>query len=699
MGIFDLFKKPVDIEHLINSRDLAGLKDCLKDSDPAVQIQAASALAGFGEWEGLAFLNTCLRNPKDAIRLAAIEALGDCCDDRAVDSLIPLLKSDNPEIVETVRLALSHYDTPAAVNALQTTPEPDLSTTVADQQAVELNLTPADPIMGVNPYSDQIRDVAPTGSVDRAARDLFILAESHEEEGRYSQALDEINKVLSHAPGWADAYNLRGIIQEDLDKPYQAMLSYQWAVKLDSSLQAAASNLAELIREYEILSTPLDDWLNDSVLTNDWEERADAVCALNQRPEPEALQAVINALQDTDIEVATIALEALQANPHPEARQALLDYFGAEPGANAELVEPGDHDSFAALSQAGAARKTDTWSDTLLEPVAIPEPMSVEDCLRAADFHCENADYDRAYLLVLYADLLDPGNPDVQNQRGIIHECREEFIQADYAYRRAIDMDPSFREARTNLEELEQEFGAPMTDPMIMISDLNEDDDALVMRSLVTLSEMGAEDAAEYIQPLVESENLKIAVAAALALSHINRQAYLDSIRYVYNRLGFFPGHRAITTQPENVFKSSTRVTAERAELLPLLFSPAHPEWMLSAAQNEFDRMAELNVELLKQSFSGESEIRDLFFHVVYTEVFRRYNPDMFVDILQQMDGRVREIDVVLARVFEGWLADPATVISKQMLTAWSTIPDLATGDAVIYSMDAIRRLASARMK
>lgn len=320
----------VNVDELIASQDMQGLIECLEQNDPLAQFKAADALAHFGQREGYDFFYTSLQHPKPAICCAAIEALSELRDPRAVEYIIPLLEDSNDEVRETALAGLAQintYDAMQAVEAYQQQhkqPEPEVQSSSESGDWME----EPDPIMGVIPGRDALSMTASPAQERKAAEELYIMADHHQEEGCPMQALGECNRAISLAPDWADLYNLKGILLEDQEEPYLAMLAYQRAVKLDPSLAAAADNLKELHRELQVLDEPLAD-LIEAASTGDWQDRCDAIASLNQRQEPEVVEAIACLLYDEDPEVATAGLDALLASDLPAASQALEAYYNS----------------------------------------------------------------------------------------------------------------------------------------------------------------------------------------------------------------------------------------------------------------------------------------------------------------------------------------------------------------------------------
>ena len=163
------------------------------------------------------------------------------------------------------------------------------------------------------------------------AEKYHILASKYYDEDQFTQALTEVNHALELNPKWAEASNLKGLILDDLGEQYLALVAYQKAAQLDEHFTDARENLANLIAELEIQSTPLKDLLEGST-SDDWDMRRDAVASLAVRPEPEALQGILNALYDEDLEVRATALEVLEYSKDAAAVEAVEKYYSEYQG-------------------------------------------------------------------------------------------------------------------------------------------------------------------------------------------------------------------------------------------------------------------------------------------------------------------------------------------------------------------------------
>ena len=84
------------------------------------------------------------------------------------------------------------------------------------------------------------------GTLSMAAEECLDRAYAHEERGEFEDALGACIAALRFDPRYAEAYNLRGIVLEELGQPRGAMAAYRQAVRLDPTFSAAQENLAEV---------------------------------------------------------------------------------------------------------------------------------------------------------------------------------------------------------------------------------------------------------------------------------------------------------------------------------------------------------------------------------------------------------------------------------------------------------------------
>jgi Flp pilus assembly protein TadD len=85
--------------------------------------------------------------------------------------------------------------------------------------------------------------------------------------------------------------------------------------------------------------------------------------------------------------------------------------------------------------------------EALDETQAADYPTLIELCKR----HVTDRDLERAKAVAQRALGVDPGKPDAYNLLGAFLECRGEWVEAQKYYRAALEIDPSYRPAKANL--------------------------------------------------------------------------------------------------------------------------------------------------------------------------------------------------------------------------------------------------------
>lgn len=71
-------------------------------------------------------------------------------------------------------------------------------------------------------------------------------------KGEFEEALQLCDEIIEATPDFADIYNLKGVIYEQLGRKQEAVELYGIAIKLDSDFKEAKENLTELVAELEL---------------------------------------------------------------------------------------------------------------------------------------------------------------------------------------------------------------------------------------------------------------------------------------------------------------------------------------------------------------------------------------------------------------------------------------------------------------
>jgi len=90
----------------------------------------------------------------------------------------------------------------------------------------------------------------------------------------------------------------------------------------------------------------------------------------------------------------------------------------------------------------------------VLEREDLDEQVAVDywSLVEVAKRHISNRDFDAARACVQRAVAADPGEPESYNLLGALLEIRGNWLEAQKYYRAALDISPTFKPARANLE-------------------------------------------------------------------------------------------------------------------------------------------------------------------------------------------------------------------------------------------------------
>jgi HEAT repeat protein len=314
----DFLGRP-NIEKMVVENDRDGLYRCLNHRDILIRIQAAQALAVMEDGSGWRFLTDTVENSDDADEQEAAAAiLGELGmrsisnAHRAVPALGSALKTAHGETADVIRDALEEIGSEEAFRALH---------------EAGYTATPEETEGEVTDYEAHfIRPVLPDTGLSE-----FLTAEQHlntsvelREAELSERALVECSLALWLQPDWAYAWYVRGVIYEDLERPFEAWLSYRHAVAIDASQKDAEEALAELEEDYDFSILDYEQ-LYQALSSSNWQECRDAAaCAgelANQNPKlaDELVRPLVDFLSDEEREVRCAAIHSLGLLKNNEA--------------------------------------------------------------------------------------------------------------------------------------------------------------------------------------------------------------------------------------------------------------------------------------------------------------------------------------------------------------------------------------------
>jgi HEAT repeat protein len=299
----DLFGSS-NIQKMTAERDMEGLYRLLEHRNKMTRLQAAQALAELNDGTGWRILMETVKDSEDAEqREVAAAMLGELGHPRAVPALADILKLArsvpvDERLVEAARESLELIGGEAAEDALRDAGY-DLKEAADNPEVSDFDAEFVKPIL---PRTDLVQFLTAEQHLNSA---VDLREAEHAEFG-----LVEDNLALWLKPDWAYAWYLRGVLLEDLERPYEAMLAYQKALHLDPSQQDARDALDELEDEVHppeldlgILHVKLDDF--------NFPQRRDAAAALGELGSPDAIDILLIPLKDEEREVRHAAIESL----------------------------------------------------------------------------------------------------------------------------------------------------------------------------------------------------------------------------------------------------------------------------------------------------------------------------------------------------------------------------------------------------
>lgn len=314
----NLFGSP-NIEKMAAERDYDGLYQCLEHRDPMVRLEAAQALADIEDGVGWRFLLESVEKAEDPdLQAAAAAMLGELGHPRAVPALSRALKKTRSgvapyreDVINALRQALEDIGGAEAEEALT-------SVGYRSDSAEGIVMGTLGSSLGADEYLAGYTH--PALSASDAVQ--FLSAEEHlniavelREAEQAERGLVECSLALWLKPDWAYAWYLRGVLMEDLEREFEAVLAYRQALQFDPSLRDARDALEEL--EKTSVFPPLDrDVLLTDLNSREWQARRQAAAGLGELAGSDEIDdavvaQLVSRLEDEEREVRHAVIEAL----------------------------------------------------------------------------------------------------------------------------------------------------------------------------------------------------------------------------------------------------------------------------------------------------------------------------------------------------------------------------------------------------
>jgi HEAT repeat protein len=319
----NLFGLP-NIRKMAEENDYTGLHRALEHRNPLVRLGAAHALAEMNDGTGWRVLTDAVGDSSSPesqeIAAALLSELGSASEifaRRAAPIIGDALKRTRGDTAAALREALEAMDSPEAETALrQAGYEPAPTAEVEEVTDFEAHF--------VRPVLPQVEGFQLL-SAEQHLNNAVQLREAEIGE----RGLVETSLALWLKPNWAYAWYLRGVLFEDLERPYEAMLAYERALSIDTTLRDASDALEDL-REDETFPPLEADLLARDLTARGWRARRDSAAGLCEiaRTNPAAarpyLENLLELLEDGEREVRRAAIEALGNIGSEQAEEALV---------------------------------------------------------------------------------------------------------------------------------------------------------------------------------------------------------------------------------------------------------------------------------------------------------------------------------------------------------------------------------------
>ncbi len=282
----------------------------------------------------------------------------------------------------------------------------------------------------------------PDTSKKGAAAQHLERAYQLENQGEIQAALESCKLAQIMDPTSAEAYNLSGILYDEMGKLDEAIKAYRHALELDPDFEDARANLEDAERESRGLNAvhidPSIPPIPADVSEEAQETLADAYAVEADKEFEEALKICEKALELAPRWAEAHNLRGILLEALEEPEKALEAYH------RAIELDPGWTEARENLKLAQDEVRATPY---LQEAYKYEEEGNLEDALSAC--HA--------------AEDIAPHWAEIFNLKGIILDELERPDDAIKAYRQAVSLDPDFEDARENLEEAEKESGFPST--------------------------------------------------------------------------------------------------------------------------------------------------------------------------------------------------------------------------------------------
>lgn len=288
------------------------------------------------------------------------------------------------------------------------------------------------------------------GPQDISATEALQVASTYVNGGRYTEAVALSQSILQSQPNNADALHILGLSQFHLGQYENAEPSLAAAIKARSSDATIANSYALVLLaldKTDEAATRLEKFARKGKLTPAGLATL-GDCRLRQNQPDKALACLRKALAKTP------TLTAARVT-YGEALKQSGDLAGAIKHYR-ELVQSTPSAYLAWRNLGLALQDAEQFEESIeaLETYLARRPDDLQSRLSLAASFLQSAGFERALEEIDKVLEVSPDHAEAWNNKGLALRSIERLADAENAFMRAIDLDPSMSEARTNLAHL-----------------------------------------------------------------------------------------------------------------------------------------------------------------------------------------------------------------------------------------------------